>query len=316
MSELLIEKSRFRGALLGLACGDALGAPVEFLAKDSFKPVTDMMSGGSFNLLAGHWTDDTSMALCLASSLIEKKGFDALDQMQRYCRWLDDGYLSSTGHCFDIGNATYEALTRFKQTQNPLSGSTHPKKAGNGSLMRLVPIPLFYAHNKNQVIEYAKQSSLTTHASPACIESCQLYAHMIYMALHGATKQQIIFEHGMDTFHEPELQRIAHGEFTEKTRANIHGDGYVVLSLEAALWCFWQGNSFEECVLLAVNLGSDADTTAAICGQLAGAFYGEKSIPLRWRNTLAKVELLEQIADGLYEGYMQQVVAVQMSGNS
>lgn len=309
MTELLIEKSRFRGALLGLACGDALGAPVEFLAKDSFKPVTDMMSGGSFNLLAGQWTDDTSMALCLASSLIEQKGFDALDQMQRYCRWLDNGYLSSTGHCFDIGNATHQALIRFKQTQNPFSGSVDPKKAGNGSLMRLAPIPLFYAHDKNQVIEYAKQSSLTTHASPTCIESCQLYALMTYMALQGASKQQIIFEHGMNNLSEPALQSIARGEFTAKSRANIDGDGYVVLSLEAALWCFWQGNSFEECVLLAVNLGSDADTTAAICGQLAGAFYGEQNIPLHWRKTLAKVELLEQIADGLYEGYKQHLDA-------
>jgi ADP-ribosyl-[dinitrogen reductase] hydrolase len=306
----IIDKSSFYGSLLGLACGDALGAPVEFKAKDSFIPVTNMMSGGSFNLKAGQWTDDTSMALCLADSLIQKKGFDALDQMQRYCRWLDTGYLSSTDRCFDVGVTIFGALCHFKKTQEPNSGLDAPNKAGNGSLMRLAPIPLFYAYDQNKVIEYAAKSSLTTHAAPECIEACQLYALMIYMALHGATKQQIVFEHGFEkNLTQPNMQFIASGAYIKKTRDDIDGSGYVALSLEAALWCFWHGNSVEECLLLAVNLGNDADTTGAICGQLAGAFYGVDAIPNAWYSKLAKLDLLEQMADDLYSNYRQHITA-------
>ena len=134
---------RFSGCLLGLAIGDTVGTTLEFKRPGSFEPLTDMVGGGPFRLKPGQWTDDTSMALCLAASLIECRGFDARDQMERYVRWWREGYMSSTGHCFDIGNTTAEALGIFQRTRDPFAGSTDLDKAGNGSLMRPAPVPMF-----------------------------------------------------------------------------------------------------------------------------------------------------------------------------
>jgi ADP-ribosyl-[dinitrogen reductase] hydrolase len=136
---------RYLGSLLGLAAADAVGTTLEFMAPGSFEAIDDMVGGGPFDLHAGQWTDDTSMALCLAESLVEKKGFDAADQMDRYLHWYRDGYLSSTGVCFDIGNTVRSALHRYQESGNPFSGPTDPYSAGNGSIMRLAPIPMFYA---------------------------------------------------------------------------------------------------------------------------------------------------------------------------
>lgn len=145
---------RYRGALLGLAAGDALGTTLEFKRSGSFVPIDDMAGGGPFGLPPGHWTDDTSMALCLAESLVERRGFDPVDQLERYLRWYRQGHLSSTGRCFDIGNTTREALHRFESTRQPYCGSTSPSSAGNGSIMRLAPVPLAFS----QVPEQAKDS--------------------------------------------------------------------------------------------------------------------------------------------------------------
>ncbi|NQT51397.1 ADP-ribosylglycohydrolase family protein, partial [bacterium] len=146
---------RTRGALLGLAAGDALGTTLEFEHPGTFEPIDDMIGGGPFHLKPGEWTDDTSMALCLAASLVEKQGFDPLDQMHRYCRWWREGYLSSTGRCFDIGNTVSSALATFERTGDPWAGPTHPRSAGNGSLMRLAPVPLAFATNPAQAIQMA-----------------------------------------------------------------------------------------------------------------------------------------------------------------
>ncbi|MCH5375002.1 MAG: ADP-ribosylglycohydrolase family protein, partial [Planctomycetes bacterium] len=170
---------RFRGCLLGLACGDAVGTTVEFRARGSFPPVTDMNGGGPFHLDAGDWTDDTSLALCLAASLTEQQGFDAADQMQRYVRWMDEGYYSSTGECFDIGNATAASLNRFKQTGEPYAGSTDPYAAGNGSIMRLAPVPMWFYSDLERAIQFAGESSRTTHAAAECVDACKLYGAML-----------------------------------------------------------------------------------------------------------------------------------------
>ena len=158
-------KDRFRGALLGLATGDAVGTSLEFKSPGTFQPITDMIGGGPFGLKPGHWTDDTSMALCLAASLVECQGFDAHDQMRRYVRWWREGYMSSTGRCFDIGITTAEALKTFERTGNPFAGSTDPHKAGNGALMRLAPVPMFYANKPAEAIERSGESSRTTHGA-------------------------------------------------------------------------------------------------------------------------------------------------------
>jgi ADP-ribosyl-[dinitrogen reductase] hydrolase len=294
---LLINK--YRGALLGLACGDALGAPVEFKKRGTFAPVNDMQSGGVFNLKAGQWTDDTSMALCLATSLIECQGFDARDQMQRYLRWRDTGYLSSTGACFDIGIATSLALSAFKKTGSPYCGDTDQKKAGNGCLMRLAPIALYFYPNCDLTINMAAESASTTHGALECVEASQLFAAMLYQALNGATKADILLQSGFEDLSSEKLKAIANGAYFNKTEAQIIGSGYVVESLEAALWCFYTTQTFEDAVLKAVNLGDDADTTAAICGQLAGAYYGESGIPKLWLNTLYQCDMIAKLAEKL-----------------
>ncbi len=285
--------NHFRGCLLGLAVGDAVGTTVEFKPRGSFPPVTDMVGGGVFGLKAGQWTDDTSMALCLATSLITKHGFDSADQMDRYWDWYKNGYLSSTGKCFDIGNTVSSALDRYQRTKNPFSGSDSPNSAGNGSLMRLAPIPLYYFPDLEKIIHFAGESSRTTHGTLECIEACQLFAEMIYLALSGQSKDQVLFETKVK-ISAPKIDEIAHGSYAQKPITQIRGTGYVVDSLEAALWCFYQTDTFEAAILQAAGLGDDADTTAAICGQIAGTYYGESQIPVKWLNKLfMRLEITE-----------------------
>ena len=289
---------RARGALLGLAVGDAIGTTVEFKPRGSFAPLTDMVGGGPFNLLPGQWTDDTSMALCLANSLLEK-GFDLHDQMQRYRRWQVEGYLSSNGRCFDIGNVTSQALGRFQRTGHPAAGSVDPNTAGNGSLMRLAPVPIHYLDTPSQAIELSAVQSTTTHQAPECLSACRLFAEVLVRALQGQTKEEVLIPSLQTLPMSQGLQSIGQGLYKTKSRDQIKGSGYVVQSLEAALWCFSQTDSFSACVLLAANLGDDADTTAAIAGQLAGAFYGESGIPARWLKKLTMAEEIGQWAGQL-----------------
>lgn len=296
------ERARFRGCLLGLACGDAVGTTVEFQARGRFTPVTDMVGGGVFDLPPGAWTDDTSMALCLASSLTELNRFDPVDQMTRYWKWVDEGYLSSTDKCFDVGNTVYDSLERFQQTGEPFSGSTDPWSAGNGCIMRLAPVPMYYHPDRDLAIERSGLSARTTHGAVECIEASRLFGGMLFQALSGADKEAILLAHGVDDATSPKVQAIARGEYRTKTEAEIRGSGYVVQSLEAALWCFWRASSFAEAVLLAANLGDDADTTAAVCGQVAGAFHGEPGIPPHWLDRLVMRELIADLADRLHEG--------------
>ncbi len=297
-------QDRFHGCLLGLAVGDAVGTTVEFKARGSFEPVTDMVGGGPFGLKPGQWTDDTSMALCLAESLIEKQGFNARDQMERYVRWYRDGHLSSTGTCFDIGNATSSALCRFERTGEPFSGSTDPHSAGNGSIMRLAPIPMFFYPDAKRAVLNAIDSSRTTHGARECLDACGLYACMLFAALDGKRKKEILI--GSVTSElmwemAPKIQAIYGCQYKDKVEEQIRGSGYVVESLEAALWCFHQTDTFRDAILKAVNLGDDADTTAAICGQIAGAFYGESGIPPEWLDKLCMRETITKFADKLQE---------------
>jgi ADP-ribosylglycohydrolase len=299
-------RDRYRGALLGLAAGDALGTTLEFKLPGSFTPIDDIVGGGPFNLPPGAWTDDTSMALCLADSLTTKKGFDPLDQMQRYVRWYRQGYLSSTGRCFDIGNTTRAALERFEHTRDPYSGPTDPQMAGNGSLMRLAPVPLYCARQPRIAIERAAESSRTTHGAPAAIDCCRYMAALIVGALRGASKDQLLasrYEPEPDVWRNvpllPRTTEIAAGSYKQRNPPEIRGTGFVVQSLEAALWAFYQTDNFRDGALRAVNLGEDADTTGAIYGQLAGAFYGEQAIPETWRARLVMRELITSLADKL-----------------
>ena len=293
-------KARFRGCLLGLAAGDAVGTTLEFKPPGTFEPIADMVGGGPFNLLPGQWTDDTSMALCLATSLVERGGFDPLDQMQRYVRWYREGYLSSNGRCFDIGNTVGEALRRFERDGNPMAGSPDPQKAGNGGLMRLAPVAMAWALQAPETSHFAAESTRTTHAAEEALDASRLFATQLRHALNGEDKHLILVGHRARVS-APAIVEIAKGDVGEWEAAGIRGTGYVVESLRAALWCFATTDTFASAVLKAANLGEDADTTAAICGQLAGAYYGVQAIPEHWREKIVQRGLIESLADQLYQ---------------
>ncbi len=292
---------------MGLAVGDALGTPIEGMPPGSFEPLTDMVGGGSHGLEPGYWTDDTSMALCLAESLVERRGFDPVDQLERYLRWFREGHLSSTGKCFGIGNTTMRAILRFEETRDPYCGSTDPNKAGNGSIMRLTPVPLFFARRPKEAIERSADSSRTTHGAPTAVDACRYLGALLVGATNGAGKGELLSEryspvpgYWQENRLHPEVDEVARGSFKDREPPEIKGSGYVVRSLEAALWAFHNSDSFEEGCLLVVNLGDDADTTAAVYGQLAGAFYGEEGIPERWLVKLAYRRLIEDYAEKLF----------------
>ena len=298
---------RYRGCLLGLAVGDAVGTTLEFQPPGTFEPINDMIGGGPFNLQPGEWTDDTSMALCLAESLIEKKGFDPIHQLQKYQQWYRQGHLSSTGRCFDIGGTVRQALWQFEQTGEPFCGSTDPRTAGNGSIMRLAPVPLFYAADPENAIAKSKDSSRTTHGATTAVDACRYLAALIIGAINGISKAELLSQryNPIPNYWEtnpliPEIDEIAQGSFKHRQPPEIKGTGYVVKSLEAALWAFYHSNTFAEGCLLAVNLGDDADTTAAVYGQLAGAYYGEIGIPQTWQEKLAYRNLIASMAEQIF----------------
>ncbi|WP_419913108.1 ADP-ribosylglycohydrolase family protein [Candidatus Poriferisodalis sp.] len=299
---------RFRGCLLGLAAGDALGTTLEFKPPGTFEPIDDIVGGGPFGLEPGQWTDDTSMALCLATSLVECGRFDPVDQMQRYVRWWREGYLSSTGECFDIGITTSAALSRFMQHGDPYAGSADPNSAGNGSLMRLAPVPMRYAGDAAEAIARAADSSRVTHQAIEAVDACRYYAGLLVGALRGVDKQTLLSPGycPVERLWERDpladkVALVASRSFKDREPPHIKGTGYVVDALEAALWAFDRSDTFREGALLAVNLGDDADTTGAIYGQIAGAHYGAEAIPATWQGKLAMAGEITSLADRLHD---------------
>lgn len=300
-------QNRIMAAMMGLAVGDALGTTLEFSVPGSFTPIDDMVGGGPFYLNAGEWTDDTSMALCLADSFIQCKKFDPYDQMRRYSRWYRQGYLSSNGWCFDIGVTTRNALELFQKTNQPFSGPVSNSRAGNGSLMRLVPVAIFFHKNLKLAVEMSGESSRTTHGAPLCVDACRLFALFLVRALNGFSKEEVLQVEldGKDQIWQQPLAdkivEIGQGSYRQKQPPEIEGSGYVVKSLEAALWAFYHSQTFADGALLAVNLGDDADTTGAIYGQLAGAYYGYDAIPRRWLEKIKYRQMIEEFAKKLWQ---------------
>jgi ADP-ribosylglycohydrolase len=230
-----------------------------------------MVGGGPFRLDPGEWTDDTSMAMCLAESLVQTRTFDPRDQMARYVRWWREGHWSSTDSCFDIGNTVADALRRFEQSGDPIAGSTDPYSAGNGSLMRLAPVPLRYAKDAPAAVRLAGESSKTTHGAAEAVDACRYFGGLIVGGLQGRTKSELLAPGfppaGVDWSAAPlapEIARTAAGSYKGKEERDIRASGYVVHTLEAALWAFARSSSFREGALMAVNLGEDADTTGAV----------------------------------------------------
>ncbi|CAF0962881.1 unnamed protein product [Adineta ricciae] len=309
---------RIQGSMIGMALGDALGAHVEFRPHDYLlrHPVTDLEEGGTWGLSRGQFTDDTSMALCLANSLIVNHGFNAYDQLVRYKWWHEYGYMSSTGQCFDIGAATRQSIDEFCRRQNTLIKEKGIRKkdidslsdpellknfpvycseegvAGNGALMRLAPVPLFFYRDPIAAVEFSGFSGQITHGDTKAYDACRYYGALIVAALQGKSKDELLdnnfYENHKHWFSGKDLhldiKSIAEGSYknNEGYDGGIRGKGYIVSALEAALWAFWSTKNFKDGALAAVNLGDDTDTTAAIYGQLAGAHYGYDQLPKEW----------------------------------
>jgi ADP-ribosyl-[dinitrogen reductase] hydrolase len=281
-------RERFLGALLGLAAGDAVAAATQYRRPGTFAPVGDLLGGGPFDLPRGGWSDDTSMALCLAESLLERNGFDARDQMERYRRWQQEGYLSATGQCVGITASTARAIAIAQWRRQAFFGSHDPTQLNPEPLSRVAPAVLFFFATSGQAIEQATQAARTTCQAPAVLDSCRSLARALYGALSGQPKAVIM-----------ESAPVGGSAPTVGADAGARGNGTAPDALAAAFTAFGATDNFRDAILYAANLGGDSDVVASACGQLAGAFYGVKAIPPSWHNSLMQKELITGYADRL-----------------
>ena len=297
-----------KNGILGLVVGDALGVPVEFRSREELErdPVNGMRAYGTHHQPAGTWSDDSSMALCLMESLT--KDVDYADMMDQFLRWANEGYMTAHGKVFDIGVATRQALIRFAHGTPPLEcGGNGKYDNGNGSLMRILPMAL-YLHRTmgpdfprmTEAYQIIHNASALTHAHPISLIACGLYCAAVNELLCGkpsvwdgikAAKEfyrnQTEFVPYLDIF-----QRIETDILPALPKSEINSGGYVLHTLEAALWCLERHDSFRTCLLEAVNLGEDTDTTGAVAGGLAGLKYGD-DIPEDWLSVIARREEIE-----------------------
>ena len=300
--------------IMGLVVGDALGVPVEFQDRETLRrsPVKDMRGYGTYNQPPGTWSDDSSMTLALLDSL--KKGLDYEDMMDKFLAWYEEGAYTPHGEMFDIGIATSQALRRYKEGANALeTGGQDEYDNGNGSLMRILPI-LFYLQKEyefnfldyDEAFEIIHNISSLTHRHKRSQIGCGIYisiAHYLILeknleeGIRKGTKKAFSFYRSKTGFKE-ELEpysRLEDPYFKDLSEDDIKSGGYVVDSLEASFWCLLNSQSYEEAVLKAVNLGKDTDTTGAICGGLAGIFYGYDNIPETWLNKIVKRDWIEDL---------------------
>jgi ADP-ribosyl-[dinitrogen reductase] hydrolase len=274
--------------MIGLAVGDALGAPVEFKDKGTFPYISDMIAGGAFQLNKGEWTDDTSMALCLLDSLISV-GFDLNDQADRYIKWYKQGYFSVKGYCFDIGCNTRKSLENYIKTGNIVSPFVD--SCGNGAIMRLAPITLYTAFMKDvDIVKYSGETSKVTHNSLLSIEACRFMSLLISRLINGYSKNEAL--NSIDTEFKTEIKDFLSLEYIVN-KDTLNNSGYVVDSLKLALWGFYTTNNFKDGLLKVVNWGGDSDTNGAIYGQIAGAYYGLDGIPDNWKKVLYKKDMIK-----------------------
>jgi ADP-ribosyl-[dinitrogen reductase] hydrolase len=292
-------KDRASGALIGLAVGDALGAPVEFKDRGAFSHVTEMQSGGYFRLPAGAWTDDTAMALCLADSLIAHPHLDVSDLLDRFLRWLNEHENTSTDRCIGVGQNTLAVLGNYSRTGALVAPPVNGRSDGNGAIMRLAPVACMHFRNTDILRRIAIEQSQATHCSQLSSAASEMLGWLIGALITGTDWQRALSAVWNDTWPE-EIKAIGQSCWATKTKDEIHSTGYVVHTLEAAIWAVGTTASFEDALIKAVNLGHDADTVGAVAGQIAGAKYGVNAIPERWLNALVRRELIEDKAAALY----------------
>jgi ADP-ribosylglycohydrolase len=293
---------RARGCLVGLAVGDALGAPHEFRRTGPVTTMTELPYLGG--LPAGTWTDDTALAICLGQSLISGR-FDPLDQLAHYRRWLFNGVNSLAGPGFGAGEQTRRVLRKSKYVVDEFPGDRYPDALGNGSLMRLAPVPIAYHRDPERAIHLAGQSSRTTHGGAQAVDACRYFAGVVVGALEGRPHEELLqprfspLSAWQPAELHPEIEAVADGSY--RVTAPTFGDTYVVRTFEAALWAFSQADSFADGALAAVNLGGDTDTVAAVYGQIAGAYFGYDAIPQSWRQLLREHERIDALAIALHD---------------
>lgn len=310
-----MEKEKRRYQCSKYRVGDALGVPVEFSRREKLKnnPVTDMREFGTYNMPKGAWSDDTTMVLCLMESLARLKKIDYADIMNNFAKWVKKGEFTPTGVMFDIGNGTHNAIRKFMQGEEPLScGGNDEHSNGNGSLMRIAPVPLYafmLKVDKKEALNITHNISMLTHAHSRSLMACGIYTLIALnlldkKPLSKAVKiglQDAKRIYGENPTFKDELKFYESlwdiGAFVKLPEAEISSSGYVVDTLEAVIWCLGNTDNFKDCVLKAVNLGKDTDTVGAIVGGLAGLAYGEDDIPTEWVNALLKKDFIEKCCE-------------------
>ncbi|MCP5360096.1 MAG: ADP-ribosylglycohydrolase family protein [Sinobacteraceae bacterium] len=295
-------RSRFQGALTGLAVGDALAAPTQMLKRGTFAPVHDMIGGGNYDLLPGAWTDDTAMALCLAESLIEHRDFDPHDQVARYTAWQQQGYMSASGQCVGITASVSRALAAAKWRRQAFAGSHDPTQLDPEPLARVAPVVMFWFADVQATVARAADAARITCQAPEVLAACRLLAAMLHGALSGQSKAQLLQPAAVAALRPSGANRlaaIAAGSYRSKTPETLRPAGDALDLLEAALWALFAHSTFRDGALAVANLGGASDVIGAIHGQLAGAHYGLRAIPLAWRHSLAQAGMIEGLADRL-----------------
>lgn len=304
--------NHFQTILIGTAVGDALGVPVEFEPRAKLKanPVTDMLEFGTHKQPKGTWSDDTSLMLCLAESIVE--GLDLNKLAQKFIAWKNDNLWTAHGWVFDIGIGTRLAIERLEDGELPeLAGGFEEMDNGNGSLMRILPLILYTKDlDIGQRFEWAKKVSSLTHAHVRSIMTCFYYLEFAKKIVEGKDKFEAYIELQTELFqyfqsrkiNPLEIQkfsRLLFDDISEVEEDKIQSSGYVIHTLEASIWCLLTTNSYEEAVLKAVNLGHDTDTTGAVTGGLGGLMYGLVAIPTEWLNVLARKEDIIKLSNQL-----------------
>lgn len=317
---MLLDKKIWLSGIMGLVVGDACGVPVEFMKREELKenPVTGMREYGTHMQPKGAWSDDSSLALANLSSLY--KGYDLQDIMEQFSKWDSKGAYTPLGEVFDMGYTCHKAIHQYQLGADVKScGMSGERDNGNGSLMRILPMCLYaYEQEKcenlteEEAVQIIHDVSALTHAHLRSKMACGLYYFLVKSILEKNTAASLKeclqrgFDKGFDFYHKDFMNlieiakyaRLADMEqFAREEEASIRGSGYVLEAFEAAVWSLLQADTYKDSILVAVNLGDDTDTVAAIAGGLAGLYYGYDNIPAEWRNCIIKKDWIEELCD-------------------
>jgi len=300
-------KERILGGLWGAVIGDALGVPVEFKSKEEVRenPVTAMRGYGTFNLPPGSWSDDSSLMFCTTESLLD--GFNTNRMGQLFIQWLNNAYWTPWGQTFDVGGATQSGIKRMMRGITPEeAGGSSEGDNGNGSLMRILPVGLYFANSSTlEILEHVHRASSLTHRHLRSQMACGFYCLMVSALLNGDNPEKAyhyVIEQAQEYYSQPpysheldHFMRILSGNINYLPEEEIQSGGYVIHTLEASIWCLLNSHAFAEAVLKAINLGDDTDTTGIVTGGLAGIHYGIAAIPEEWMNVVARQEDIEKL---------------------